>query len=506
MSCGNNQLTSLDVSKNTALTELNCSYNNLAALDLSRNSSLRFVYAENNYYEVTLDEDGNVDIAAIPGLEADRMTDLDADMLRYHYDYKCPSPSASPSGGYFYITPNNPAYCIPIDKEHFPDTAFRSYVAAYVDWNEDGQLSPGNRRMVTSLYVSGRGIRDLRGIEYFSFLEFLNCNSNQLTSLDLSRNTALTVLNCNSNQLTSLDLSKNTALRGLYCSNNQLTSLDVSQNTALTDLSCDNNQLTSLDVSQKAALDLSKNSRLNTVNAEQNYHEVTLDEGGNVDIAAIPGLEADRMTDLQGGYIVGNTLHLDADVLRYYYDYKRPSPSASPSGGYFYISTDNPAYCIPIDKEHFPDTAFRSCVAASFDRDEDGKLSPFERSIITDISVPNQGIHDLRGIEYFSFLESLDCSGNQLTGLDLSANTYLQSLDCSNNANTCLQSLDCSNNALANLELSNLPALQSLNCSNNALLDLDARSLLALQVLDCSKNQLASLDLFPAWTCSGMPA
>ena len=588
LSCDNNQLTSLDVSQNTALTELNCSYNNLAALDLSRNSSLRFVYAENNYYEVTLDEDGNVDIAAIPGLEADRMTDLqggriegntlhlDADMLRYHYDYKCPSPSASPSGGYFYITPNNPAYCIPIDKEHFPDTAFRSYVAAYVDWNEDGQLSPGNRRMVTSLYVSGRGIRDLRGIEYFSFLEFLNCNSNQLTSLDLSRNTALTVLNCNSNQLTSLDLSKNTALRGLYCSNNQLTSLDVSQNTALTDLSCDNNQLTSLDLSQNtalyylqcdynqltsldvsqntaltylycnynqltsldvsqntaltelycsgndltsldlskntalyylycnnnqltsldvsqntalrslycsnnhlAALDLSKNSRLNTVNAEQNYHEVTLDEGGNVDIAAIPGLEADRMTDLQGGYIVGNTLHLDADVLRYYYDYKCPNPSA-PSGGYFHITTNNH---VPIDKEHFPDTAFRSCVAASFDRDEDGKLSPFERSIITDISVPNQGIHDLRGIEYFSFLESLDCSGNQLTGLDLSANTYLQSLDCSNNA-------------LANLDLSNLPALQSLNCSNNALLDLDTRSLLALQVLDCSKNQLASLDLF----------
>ena len=143
----------------------------------------------------------------------------------------------------------------------------------------------------------------------------------------------------------------------------QLTSLDLSKNTALYNLDCSYNHL--------AALDLSQNSSLRTVYAENNYYEVTLDEDGNVDIAAIPGLEADRMTDLQGGRIEGNTLHLDANVLRYYYDYKCPSQNA-PSGGYFYISTDDH---VPIDKEHFPDTAFRSYVAASFDRDEDGQLS-----------------------------------------------------------------------------------------------------------------------------------
>ena len=35
---------------------------------------------------------------------------------------------------------------------------------------------------------------------------------------------------------------------------NQLTTLDVSKNTALTDLDCDNNQLTTLDVSKNTAL------------------------------------------------------------------------------------------------------------------------------------------------------------------------------------------------------------------------------------------------------------
>ena len=40
LSCGLNQLTDLDVSRNTALTELHCGGNQLAALDVSRNTAL----------------------------------------------------------------------------------------------------------------------------------------------------------------------------------------------------------------------------------------------------------------------------------------------------------------------------------------------------------------------------------------------------------------------------------------------------------------------------------
>ncbi len=57
----------------------------------------------------------------------------------------------------------------------------------------------------------------------------------------MSNNTALIKLDCDNNQLTSLDVSNNTALTKLYCSDNQLTSLDVSNNTALTYLDCQNN-------------------------------------------------------------------------------------------------------------------------------------------------------------------------------------------------------------------------------------------------------------------------
>ena len=128
---------------------------------------------------------------------------------------------------------------------------------------------------VSGTYENPGTLTSLQGIEYFESLTQLSCDYNQLTSLDISANTALTTLwcynnsltsldvsgctaltelSCPFNQLTSLDLSANTALTGLSCSSNQLTTLDVSANTALTELSCENNQLTTLDISANTAL------------------------------------------------------------------------------------------------------------------------------------------------------------------------------------------------------------------------------------------------------------
>ena len=73
----------------------------------------------------------------------------------------------------------------------------------------------------------------------------LHCGDNRLTSLDISKNTALECLLCHYNQLTNLDLSKNSSLRELHCDNNQLTSLNVSKNnTAFNYMYCNNNKLT----------------------------------------------------------------------------------------------------------------------------------------------------------------------------------------------------------------------------------------------------------------------
>ena len=136
---------------------------------------------------------------------------------------------------------------------NFPDPNFEAAVRYAIE-KPTGAITRSDIAAVTTLDLADREITDLSGIEYFTALTELKSDGNQLTSLDVSKNTVLTKLNCSTNQLTSLDVSKNTALTDLYCYTNQLTSLDVSNNTALTNLSLGGNQLTSLDVSKNTAL------------------------------------------------------------------------------------------------------------------------------------------------------------------------------------------------------------------------------------------------------------
>ena len=91
----------------------------------------------------------------------------------------------------------------------------------------NGSVPTANISSVADLVVINKNIADLTGLEDFTDLTILSCDNNQLTSIDLSNNTALEYLFCANNQLTSLNVSNNSALFYLGCVNNQLTSLDV---------------------------------------------------------------------------------------------------------------------------------------------------------------------------------------------------------------------------------------------------------------------------------------
>lgn len=140
-----------------------------------------------------------------------------------------------------------------INEENFPDGNFQNWLLIQ-SFGRDEVLTADEIAGITDIFASGKGIQNLKGIEYFTALKVLNCYDNQLASLDLSNNTNLTSLECGSNQLTELDVSRNIALTSLECGSNLLTELDVSRNTALTDLGCHENQLTMLDISKNTAL------------------------------------------------------------------------------------------------------------------------------------------------------------------------------------------------------------------------------------------------------------
>ena len=121
---------------------------------------------------------------------------------------------------------------VEVNATNFPDANFRNWVLNNIDGANDDVLTDAEIAKVSFIYCHEKSISSLKGIEFFTALTTLFC-SNQLTSLDVSKNTALTYLDCSYNQLTSLDVSKNTSLATLYCHRNQLMALDLSKNTAI---------------------------------------------------------------------------------------------------------------------------------------------------------------------------------------------------------------------------------------------------------------------------------
>lgn len=151
-----------------------------------------------------------------------------------------------------------------INATNFPDANFRNYLLTNKDplWSAppSSNMAPGNRGMngygkdgklttaeLNSIYclnLSNLGISNLKGIEYFTNLVYLDCSGNSIGNnstgtVNLSQNTKLVYLDLSGQQnLQSLDVSRLTSLQILKCAGNQLPSLDVSHNNYLKFLSC----------------------------------------------------------------------------------------------------------------------------------------------------------------------------------------------------------------------------------------------------------------------------
>lgn len=161
---------------------------------------------------------------------------------------------------------------------------FKALLENGVDSNRDGVITVNEAMAVVDvLTIMECNVSDITEIKYFKSLEFLECIYNNLTTLDLSENTALELLDCFTNELTSINVSKNTALTWLDCGDNKLTSLDVKNNTALESLSCYYNQLTTLDVSNNVYLTelLCYENNLKTLDLRNNFSLTSLNCGGN---------------------------------------------------------------------------------------------------------------------------------------------------------------------------------------------------------------------------------
>src|SRR5574344_42249 len=385
-------------------------------------------------------------------------------------------------------------------------------------------------------------------------LTYLYCCNNQLTTLDVSKNTKLTALACFGNQLTSLDVSKNTSLTSLCCNNNQLTALDVSKNTSLTKLNCSNNQLTALDVSENTSLtlldcssgslttlDVSKNTSLTMLSCFGNQL-TSLDVSANTSLTdlycynnQLTALDVSKNTSLMTLICSGNRLtRLDARTMAAAgvycgnQDIDGDGTSSTAETDTLFLTaaqltvwnasyksrTDN-ANVVATSAIPFTNAVLKAYVVAHYDKDGDSEISEAEALLVTAIKVSGgydttaaqsgtkTKIASFADIANFPNLDTLDCSLNSLTSLDVSKNTKLTYLDCFNNQltsldvskNTKLTALACFGNQLTSLDVSKNTSLTSLCCNNNQLTALDVSKNTSLTTLYCYNNQLTALDV-----------
>ncbi|HCW3280072.1 TPA: class 1 internalin InlJ [Listeria monocytogenes] len=340
-------------------------------------------------------------------------------------------------------------------NDWFPDDNFASEVAAAFEMQATDTISEEQLATLTSLDCHYSSIADMTGIEKLTGLTKLICTSNNITTLDLSKNTNLTYLECNSNKLTSLDVTPLTKLTYLNCDTNKLTNLDVSQNPLLTYLNCARNTLTEIDVShntQLTELDCHLNKKITKLDVTPQTQLTTLDCSFN----KITELDVSQNKLL-------NRLNCDTNNLT------------------------------KLDLNQNIKLTFLDCSS--------NKLTEIDVTPLTQLTYFDCGVNDLTELDVstLSKLTTLQCIQNDLLEIDLTHNTQLKDfkaegcrkikeLDVTHN--TQLYSLDCQGVGITELNLSQNPKLVYLYLNNTELTKLDVSPNTKLKKLFCENTHV----------------
>ncbi|MCD7687221.1 class 1 internalin InlJ [Listeria monocytogenes] len=340
-------------------------------------------------------------------------------------------------------------------NDWFPDDNFASEVAAVFEMQATDTINEEQLATLTSLDCHNSSITDMTGIEKLTGLTKLICTSNNITTLDLSKNTNLTYLECNSNKLTNLDVTPLTKLTYLNCDTNKLTKLDVSQNPLLTYLNCARNTLTEIDVShntQLTELDCHLNKKITKLDVTPQTQLTTLDCSFN----KITELDVSQNKLL-------NRLNCDTNNLT------------------------------KLDLNQNIKLTFLDCSS--------NKLTEIDVTPLTQLTYFDCGVNPLTELDVstLSKLTTLECIQTDLLEIDLRHNTQLTNFkaegcrkikDLDVTHNTQLYSLDCQGAGITELDLSQNPKLVYLYLNNTELTKLDVSPNTKLKKLFCENTHV----------------
>ena len=504
LDCSKNQITNLDLSKCNSLWTLNCSGNKLTNVDVSGCSLLTYLDCSNNQIN---GENMTRLVTNLPSRTGLRPGNLVIISRRESEGNLCrPSDVAIAREKNWISTWKNGDLCKGIGEGVITMTTSRSVGQSFelsIVVNEDVVIEGVREEPIridgqTKVYSLTSQTVTVRG-----HVTSLDCSCNQLTSLDLSGYTALTELDCSNNKLTSLNVSDCTTLTTLDCRSNQLTSLNVSDCTALTELNCYNNQLTSLNVSGCTALttlncfynqltNLNVSGCTALTKLDCSYNQLTsLNVSGctaltklNCYVNQINGKDMTRLVnslpDRKG--MSSGTLRV-VDYSSEKRDKNRSSFAdvATASEKNWEVQKYGPHYYPWTSYSGVGEGVVTMTTSKAVGETVGLRIVANGDVVIEGVSesplLGNRNDYTLTSqtITIRGDVTELDCSGNQLTSLDVSGCTSLTNLNCNNNQlssldllqNSTLTELDCSRNKLENLDLSACSNLEGLTCYRN---------------------------------------
>lgn len=160
---------------------------------------------------------------------------------------------------------------------------------------------------------------------------------------------------------------------------------------------------------------------------------------------------------------------------------------------------------VAMDKENFPDENLRNYLKESgFDKNDDGYFSQSELDAVEEMEATYNKLENLKGLEYFRNLKSLDIRLNNISGeLDLQLFPNLTSVYCDDNEitsirfgeNCKLELIGCNYNQIEVLDVSGLDHLDQLVCTGNPLKVLKFNEKWTSIRLYCDECSLTSLKI-----------
>ncbi len=275
LDCKNNQLTGIayithEEGCKKALEELNLSSNKFTSLDFSTFSKLKKLTCENITTLTSLTCTGTalttLSVYGCSGLKTlncynNKLTSLNVYGCSSLQKLDCKSNSSLASISYL-------DSCKPALQE------------LNIRYDHFASLNLSGFNKLKYLYCADNVLTGLSGFSNNTTLYYLDCSSNQLSSLNLSGCSGLYNVNCNRNSLSSLTLSGLSNLQYLDCSyNSQLTSLNLSASDfpKLADVNCSNCDIRNIDWYdlKLSKLDCSYNTNLATLDNSRDFYNQT---------------------------------------------------------------------------------------------------------------------------------------------------------------------------------------------------------------------------------------